>query len=194
MLQSIQTTSSWRWSQFTSSKPANATLLRVKINSCLLSTTWDCQLRVDIGEQTVTTTLWPDLILCLTETRQVVLIELTVLWEKNIEVTSERKLEKYQELVEQCKSNKWWTACYPIEIGCRGFAGRSLCRILSPLGMIGEKRERPPDCFQNWLKKSQDGYGLKAQIHLAQERLKSINIFDGKIERVWKRENEEGGK
>ena len=119
-----------------------------KINSCLLSTTQDWQWRVDIGnclkvpEQIATTTLRPDLILWSTETKQVLLIELTVPWEENIEVASERKLEKYQELVEQCKVNKWWTASYPIEVGCRGFAGRSICRVLSRLGMIGEKTRK----------------------------------------------------
>ena len=124
-----------------------------KINSCLLSTAQDWQWRVDIGnrlkvpEQIATTTLRPDLILWSTETKQVLLIELTVLWEENIEVACERTLEKYQELVEQCKVNKWRTACYPIEVGCRGFAGRSVCRVLSRLGMIGEKRERPSERF-----------------------------------------------
>ena len=119
-----------------------------KINSCLLFTAQDWQWRVDIGnrlkvpEQIATTTLRPDLILWSTETKQVLLIELTVLWEENIEVASERKLEKYQELVEQCKVNKWWTASYPIEVGCRGFAGRSVCRVLSCLGMIGGKKRR----------------------------------------------------
>ena len=65
------------------------------------------QWRVDIGmglkvlEQIETTTQQPDSILWSTETRQVAPIELTVSWEENIEVACERKLEKYQELVEQ---------------------------------------------------------------------------------------------
>ena len=120
-----------------------------KINSCLLSTAQDWQWRVDIGirlkvpEQIATTTLRPDLSLWSTETKQVLLLrELTVPWEENIEVACERKLEKYQELVEQCKVNKWRTGRYPIEVGCRGFAGRSVCRVLSRLGMIGEKKRK----------------------------------------------------
>ena len=119
-----------------------------KINSCLLSTAQDWQWRVDIGnrlkvpEQIATTTLRPDLILWSTETKQVLLIELTVPWEENTEVACERKLEKYQELVEQCKVNEWRTACYPIRVGCRSFAGRSVCRVLSRLGMIGEKKRK----------------------------------------------------
>ena len=109
-----------------------------KIYSCLLSTAQDWQWRVDIGnrlkvpEQITTTTLRPDLILWSTETRQVLLIELTVLWEENIDVACERKL------VEQCKFNKWRT----IEVGSRSFVGRSVCRILSHLGMRGEKKRK----------------------------------------------------
>ena len=70
------------------------------------------------------------------------LIELAFLWEENIDVVCKRKLKKYQELVEQCKYSKWQTACYPIEVGCRGFTGRSLCRILNQVGMIDDKKEK----------------------------------------------------
>ena len=66
------------------------------------------------------------------------LIELTVPWEENIAVAYERKLKEYQ----PCKSNRWRTAYYPVEVGCRGFARRSLCRILNLLGMIGEKKRK----------------------------------------------------
>ena len=119
-----------------------------KINSCLLSTPQDWQWRVDIRERLkvtkkiTTTTLRPDLILWSSETRQVLLIELTIPWEENINVACERKLKKYQELVEQCKYNKWRTACYPIEVGRRGFVGRTVCRILNQLAMIGEKKRK----------------------------------------------------
>ena len=63
----------------------------------------------------------------------------------------ERKLEKYQELVEQCKFIIWRKACYPIEVGCRGFAGRSSCRILSRLGMIGENKRKVIRSLVGWL-------------------------------------------
>ena len=90
-----------------------------KINSSLLSTAWEWQLRADIKEQLkvpeqTATTLQLDLILWSTETRRVVLTKLTVPWEENIKVACERKLEKYQELVEQCKSKKWQTAQHVI--------------------------------------------------------------------------------
>ena len=49
-------------------------------------------------------------------------------------------LQKKTTLMNKNKIYFFW--CYPIEVGCRGFAGRSLCRILSRLGMIGEKKKR----------------------------------------------------
>ena len=101
------TTTRWRRGRFTSSKPANAPPRSgCKINSCLLFTAQDCQWSVNIGErlnipeQIATTTLRPDLILWSTEIRQLLLIELTIQWEENIDLTCERKLENYQELVE----------------------------------------------------------------------------------------------
>ena len=106
-----------------------------KVSSCLLPTARDWQLRADIGERLkvaqhiAITTLRLDLILWSTETRQVVQIELTVSWEINTEVSYERKFENYQELVEQCKSNKWQTSCYSIEVGCQGFARRYLPHV-----------------------------------------------------------------
>ena len=56
-----------------------------------------------------------------------------------------------------------------------------------------KERERPSEQFQNQQKKRQDGYGLKDQIHGAQQRLTSVEVFDGKIERVWKRKENGGG-
>lgn len=40
-------------------------------------------------------------------TKQVIMWELTVLWEEHMEEARERKLAKYQELVEQYRSRGW---------------------------------------------------------------------------------------
>ena len=36
----------------------------------------------------------------------------------------------------------WKTFYEPIEVGCRGFTGRSLCRVLSCLGIVGAAKKR----------------------------------------------------
>ena len=69
-------------------------------------------------------------------------MELTVPWEERIEEAFERKKSKYQQLVEECQERGWKAWCLPVEVGCRGFAGRSLWRSLRLLGIAGIKRKR----------------------------------------------------
>jgi len=70
-------------------------------------------------------------------TKQVVILELTVPWEDRIEEAHERKRAKYAGLSSECQNNGWKTRCEPVEVGCRGFAGHSLLRILKLLGVKG---------------------------------------------------------
>lgn len=58
--------------------------------------------------------------------KQLIMLELTVPWEEQTEEANERKRTKYQELLEECRGRGWRTFYKPIELGCRGFAGRSL--------------------------------------------------------------------
>ena len=59
-----------------------------------------------------------------------------------MEEAYERKREKYSLLVEECRSNGWRARCQPIEVGCRGFAGQSLCRAYRMLGITGASQRR----------------------------------------------------
>ena len=88
------------------------------------------------------TTLRPDMVIFSNSNKKVIMAELTVPWEERMDEAQERKRAKYQELVEQCRSNGWSTLCEPFEVGCRGFAGRSLCRLLAKLGIVGLAKKR----------------------------------------------------
>ncbi|KAK0156574.1 hypothetical protein N1851_000005 [Merluccius polli] len=70
-------------------------------------------------------------------TKQVVILELTVPWEDRIEEAHERKRAKYAELSSECRNNGWKAHCEPVEVGCQGFAGRSLLQTLKLLGVKG---------------------------------------------------------
>lgn len=78
----------------------------------MLSSTRDWQLTVDLGsqlklpEQITTSSLHLDLLIWSIVSMQVIKLVLTVPWEKNLEEAFERKLEKYQELVDKCRSNQ----------------------------------------------------------------------------------------
>ncbi|KAK0148843.1 hypothetical protein N1851_010754 [Merluccius polli] len=117
-------------------------------SSGLLATARDWEMKVDLGKQlkfpesVATTTLRPDLLLISEASKQIVLLELTVPWEDRIEEANERKRAKYAELVEECRSNGWRARCEPIEVGCRGFAGQSLCRAYNILGITGASKRR----------------------------------------------------
>lgn len=89
------------------------------------------------------------------------MLERTGPWEERIGEASERKHAKYQELVEE--SRAWRMFYEPIEVGRRGFARCSLCKVLGRLGVIGaaKKRANPPAKLQ---KKLRGGCGSIGQI------------------------------
>ncbi|KAM9850143.1 tectonic-1 [Aulostomus maculatus] len=122
------------------------TALSGNVKMCRIDFFWE--LRVDLGKQlkfpeiVATTSLRPDVVLTSATSKQVVLLELTVPWEDHIEEANERKRAKYQELVEECRRNGWRARCEPIEVGCRGFAGQSLCRVYNVLGITGASKQR----------------------------------------------------
>lgn len=55
---------------------------------------------------------------------------------------NERKRTKYAELVAECQSKGWKARHEPIEVGCWGFAGRSLQHSLKRLGVKGQQCRR----------------------------------------------------
>lgn len=60
--------------------------------------------------------------------------------EERMEEAFERKKEKYKGLVSDCYNQGWKGRGLPVEVGCRGFAGQSLCRAFTAHGVPGEKR------------------------------------------------------
>ncbi|KAK0145090.1 hypothetical protein N1851_016010 [Merluccius polli] len=114
----------------------------------ILMSARDWQVLVDLEHQLkfpshiVVTTLQPDIVLVSESTKQAVLLELTVPWEDRLEEAFERKLSKYARLVSDCHQAGWRARCFPVEVGCRGFAARSLARAFSTLGIEGERKRR----------------------------------------------------
>jgi hypothetical protein len=117
------------------------------VSQGLLSTASDWQLRADIHTQLqfptniAITNSRPDIVLWSEASKQVVIIELTVPWEDRLEEAHERKLSKYQQLVDDCRMNGWKSWCLPVEVGCRGFIGKSLWQALRLLGITGKSRK-----------------------------------------------------
>lgn len=51
------------------------------------------------------------------------------------------KVVEYQELTEDCRCTGWKTLCQSAEVGRRGFAGRSRCKVLVRLGVTGAAKK-----------------------------------------------------
>ena len=63
-------------------------------------------------------------------------------FEANIDWAHERKLEKYEDLHEQCVKNGWSTDIFPLEIRFQGFISNSTSMFLTKLRLSpAEKRE-----------------------------------------------------
>lgn len=114
----------------------------------ILSTADDWEMRADLQrqlkfpEEIATTTCRPDVVLWSKATKQVALVELTVPWEERMEEAHEFKRKKYQALILDCQQNGWKAWNLPVEVGCRGFAGRALWRTLGQLGIEGLARKQ----------------------------------------------------
>ena len=99
--------------------------------------------------ETALTTKRPDVVIWSVKAKKVFVIELTVPFEKNFDWAHQRKLEKYEDLREQCVRNGWLTNSFPIEVGCRGFIANSTSVFLTNLGL-------PPSDKRKHMEKIQD--------------------------------------
>lgn len=139
----------------------------------ILITASDWEIRVDLKKrlqfpgEIVQTTLRPDIVIWSKATKQVIMIELTVPWEERIECANERKRTKYDELKTECERAGWKTWCTPIEVGCRGFLGKSIWTMSKLLGIKGNNRKQlSKQCEQTterasnwiWLKRNETSW------------------------------------
>lgn len=78
---------------------------------------------------------------------------LIVPWVDRSEEANERRRAKYTELVEEWQNREWQAKCEPVELGCRGFTGQSLCRAYNMLGITGGigLLTRPVEFSSRWL-------------------------------------------
>ncbi|RXN15156.1 proteasome subunit beta type-7-like protein [Labeo rohita] len=68
--------------------------------------------------------------------------QLTVPWEDAVEEAFERKSLKYTELAADAEQRGWKSKVCPVEVGCRGFVGKSTIRLLKELGVQGQTLRR----------------------------------------------------
>ena len=47
-----------------------------------------------------------------------------------------------EERVGRAVAMRQQVSCWPVEVGCRGFAGQSLCKAFTALSIVGKRRRR----------------------------------------------------
>lgn len=106
------------------------------------------EMPVDLGKQLVfpaeitQTTLRPDVRMWLVAAKRFLIIELTVPWEEGIPAAHELKRMKYSPLAVKCGDTRWAATIHPVEVGCRGFVGRSVIHLLRPAGSTGQNLQK----------------------------------------------------
>ena len=81
----------------------------------------------------------PDIVIWSRSVKSIIMVELTVPWEENIEVSHERKLSRYSGLVAQCRNNGWHCELFAVEVGARGFISSSMLSCLTRFGLSGRR-------------------------------------------------------
>ncbi len=125
--------------------------------------------QLQFPQEICSTTLRPDAVLWSAAVKSVVLIELTVPWEEGLEAAYERKKAKYADLVTECRESGWSVRLYPVEVGARGFVGRSSSCLLQVLELwratlsrstkeLSEEAEKASNWL--WLKRRDKVWGV----------------------------------
>ena len=85
-------------------------------------------------------TWYPDLV---TECEKILLVELTVCCEENIESAHVRKRDRYEDLKKSINdSTEWHSTVFPIEVGARGFVGRSTSHFYRKIGLTSQSASK----------------------------------------------------
>lgn len=90
----------------------------------------DRQLRFPV--EITATSLRSDIVLWFTPVKTVIMVELTVPWEKGLEAAFERKKERSTELAAACSQVGWRVLTILVEIGRRSYIRASTQRLLKP--------------------------------------------------------------
>jgi len=77
----------------------------------------------------------PDIVIWSVVAKRVVLIELTCPAEEGMKAAEIRKIARYSELMAQIKTAGWTPHLFTVEVGARGFVGRSTIHCLKKLGL-----------------------------------------------------------
>ena len=129
----------------------------------------DWKMAVDLKEalnfphHIVHTQEWPDIVIWSDTVKRIIVVELTVPWEENMDEAFERKKLRYKNLRMECEDKGWACQVMPIEVGCRGFIGRTTTSYLTRLGLTNRARRRATQQLQTAAERASSWIWSKAR-------------------------------
>ena len=95
----------------------------------------DCNSSLVIPPFITVSTLLPDILLYSTQTRTVIIIELTCPCEENMETWHTKKFDNYASLCADIRLNRWSVQLFSIEVGARRYCSETVCNCFRRLGL-----------------------------------------------------------
>ena len=89
----------------------------------------------------------PDLVIWSVNSKKVIIADITIPFKANINWVHHDKLEKYEDLHEQCVKNGWLTDIFRLEIECRGFNLNSTSTFLTKLRLSPAEIQNKTNCI-----------------------------------------------
>ena len=102
----------------------------------------DLSTRLVFPQDICSTNLRPDILVTSQSAKSILLIELTVPWEDRLEEVHELKMSKYEAIVTESRKKNWRAQVFAVEVGCRGFPGKSLAWMLKKIGIPSLQRKK----------------------------------------------------
>ena len=100
----------------------------------------------------LTTSQRPDIVIVLEESKDIVIVELTVPFETNLEESHRRKVDKYSSLVQDIQERGYTVSLYAVEVGVRGLRSRDNKHRMKQLLKKSASQIRLTDFFPDSLK------------------------------------------
>ena len=112
----------------------------------------------------------PDIFYWCDEKKVVTIVELTVPHEDNIDAAAERKIVRYQELMDELEEAGWYAVHYPVEVGCRGFMGKRIKNWFLSIGLKHQEVNKVIRLIQETVEKASHWIWLKREDQVWVER------------------------
>ncbi len=101
-----------------------------KVNSDLPNSMQGCS---TIPTEILVTVQKHDLVICNSQSKSIFIIELSVPFERNIDDTHKRKMDRYQNLISDIKDTGYSVKYYALEIGSRGYISQENTKRLKDI-------------------------------------------------------------